>query len=126
MAEIEKRGAGLFQMLRLLDEILRRDLGAMEFGERRKSLLSHSADKLGEGEKLHQVGAPLLYQAHGGVGVFPFRKIAAHERALDAASHRLADDEHLVEGDLAFLPTPHGYAPGDAHRDEVDAGSVRD
>src|SRR5256712_11285736 len=126
MAEIEKRRAGLFQMLRLLDEILWRALVAMEFGEHRNSPLSHSADKLGGSEKLHQVGAALLDQAHGGVGVFPFRQIAAQERALDAAAHRLAYDEHLVEGDLAFLPAPEVDADGVAHGDEVHAGAVRD
>src|SRR5882762_10659795 len=47
MAEIEKRRAGLFQMLRLLDELLWRALVAMEFGEHRNSPLSHSVDKLG-------------------------------------------------------------------------------
>src|SRR5467141_3590374 len=126
MAEIEKRRTGLFQMLRSLDETLWRALVAMEFGEHRNSPVSHSADKLGGSEKLHQVGAALLDQAHGGVGIFPFRKIAAQERALDAAAHRLAYDEHLVEGDLAFLPAPKVDADGVAHGDEVHAGAVRD
>src|SRR2546427_10834267 len=126
MAEIEKRRAGLFQMLRLLDEILWGALVTMEFGEHRNSPLSHSADQLGGSEKLHQVGAALLNQAHGGVGVFPFRKIAAQERALDAAAHRLAYDEQFVEGDLAFLLTPKVDANGVAHGDEVHAGALRD
>src|SRR5467141_4778195 len=126
MAEIEKRRAGLFQMLRLLDEVLWHALVAMEFGEHRNSPLSHSADKLGGSEKLHHVGAALLDQAHGGVGAFPFRKIAAQEGALDPAAHRLAYDEHLVEGDLAFLLTPKVDADGVAHGDEVHAGAVGD
>src|SRR2546428_13607436 len=73
MAEIEKRRPGLFQMLRLLDEILWRALVAVEFGEHRNSPLSHSADKLGGAKSFTRSAPPPPARRQAASAFFPFR-----------------------------------------------------
>src|SRR5437660_1721136 len=70
--------------------------------------------EVGRAVELDHVGAALLDQPDGGLdGALdallerPEREVAARERALDAAAHRLADDQHLVHCDFERI----GMAP---------------
>ena len=55
------------------------------------------------------------------------RHVAAHERALDTAPHRLAADQHLVQRHFEhFVAAPEIHSDRISHRDEIDAGAVGD
>ena len=54
-------------------------------------------------------------------------KVAAHQRARDAAADGLAGEDHLVQRDLELrLLAPHVHADGIADGDNVDARPVHD
>jgi hypothetical protein len=113
---------------------LRRD---PELPEDRDAGAGERADRLGEigrAVELDHVRAAFLDQADGRSqrALGPLlqrteRKVAAHQRARHTAAHRLADHEHLFDGDLERI----GMAPQiDADRvtdgHDVHAGAVGD
>src|SRR6267143_1677306 len=95
MPEVEKRGARFFEALRLHDELRDRP-AAMKFGKDGNACADDAAHRLASAFELDHVRAAFLDEANSGFGALWQRQIAAQERALDAAAHRLAYDEHLV------------------------------
>ncbi len=95
---------------------------------------AHRVGEIGGAVELDHVRAAFLHQSdrslESALGTLlqrPEREIAAHQRALDAAAHRFADDQHLVHGDLERIAVaPQIHADGIAHRYEIDAGAIRD
>ena len=94
----------------------------------------HRFRKVGRAIELDHVHASLFHQPDRGAdcGVDTFlqrtvRKIAADQRPLDAAPHRLADHDHFLHRDLERIRmTPQIDADGIADRHDFDAGAVND
>ena len=152
--EVEQRRAGFLQQPRFVDELVLQLRGELRHGLRRPpyrmavcgvmpncaqtgkpaaaiaradSGNSAAASSFSMSARLrHQV----LRRLRRGNRPFlqrPVGHVAADQRAIDAAPHALADEQHLVERDLelAALP-PHVGADRIADRDDVDAGAVDD
>ena len=95
---------------------------------------AHDLGKFGGGIDLDHVGAAVLDQPEcGGARRVDallhraVRHVATHQRALDAAAHRLAADQHLVERDLEHLgAAPQIDADRIPDRHEIESGAVGD
>jgi hypothetical protein len=126
VSEIEQRGACILEPLRLGEQLFKRGISAVEFSEDWNSRARDGFDRRFVAE-LHHVGAG-FFEPKGRISVLRARRqIAVHHRALDAAAHRPAHDEHLVEGDVVGARmAPQVDADAVAHRDDVDAGALGD
>ncbi len=95
---------------------------------------AHHVGKFGRGIDLDHVGAAFLDEPdrrrERAVDALLHRTeghVAADQRALDAAAHRLAADQHLVHRDFErIVVAPQIDADRIADRDEIDAGAVGD
>ena len=99
----------------------------MEFGKHGNTFGRDLLYGRGRRLDLDQVRAALVEEAPRVLGRDEARRqITGEERALHAAAHRLADDEHLLERDLAFLLAPQVDADRVAYGDDVDARALDD
>src|SRR6266704_3092870 len=132
--EVQNRGAGILQSLCFLHQLLDGKVRAVELGEDRDARANDCFHHAGIAQDLHHVRPSFFCEADGGndCGARSFLRraignIAADQRALRAAAHGFAADQHLVDGYFPVRRVPPEIETDRvAHRDQVHAGAVRD
>src|SRR5712691_437713 len=134
VSEIQNRGAGVFQSLCFLHQLVDGKVFPVKLGKDRNARANDGFHHAGIAQDLHHVRPSLFCEAEGGAdcGLGPclyrtIRHVATHQGVLRAAAHGLAADQHFVDGHFRVRRvSPEIHADGVAHRYEIHPGAVGD